>query len=345
MKVLVTGGAGFIGSHFVRYILGKQPEYGVVNLDKLTYAGNLENLADIKGHPRYRFVHGNISDIELLRKLLHDERFEIIVNFAAESHVDRSIIDAGIFVETNVQGTLVLLEAAREHGIARFVHISTDEVYGSIDVGSLTEESPLHPSSPYAASKAAADLLCLSYHKTYGMPVLITRSTNNYGPYQFPEKLIPLMIRNAVRKGPLPVYGDGSNVRDWIYVRDNCEAIALVLERGNAGGIYNISPGEEHRNLEVIQTICELVAERLGMGPEAVKRQIQFMEDRPGHDLRYSINSTRIANDLGWKAKTKFKEGLARTVDWYLQHQEWVERVISGEYQEYYSRVYVQNWR
>ncbi len=345
MKLLVTGGAGFIGSNFIRYVLRENPDWGIVNLDKLTYAGNLENLKDVETHPRYRFVRGDIADREFINELFQQEHFDVVVNFAAESHVDRSILDASPFLETNVKGTQVLLEAAKTYGIQKFVQISTDEVYGSIKEGQFTETSPLRPSSPYSASKAAADLLCMAYYKTFGVPVVITRSSNNYGPYQFPEKLIPLMIRNALQGQLLPVYGTGENVRDWLYVEDNCKAITLVVEQGRIGEVYNIGGGEERKNIEIVMLLCELVAEKMGKSSEDLKKLITFVKDRPGHDFRYALDSTKIQNELGWSPSVSLEEGLSRTVDWYLQNREWIERVVSGEYREYYSRVYEQGWR
>ena len=340
MKLLVTGGAGFIGSNFVRYVLKERPGWRLVNLDKLTYAGNLENLKDVEGLPGYRFVRGDISDRKLVDELFSEERFDAVVNFAAETHVDRSILDPSPFLTTNVQGTQVLLEAARKYKVERFLQISTDEVYGSLGrEGTFTEESPLLPNSPYAASKASADLLCRAYHRTYGLPVVITRSSNNYGPYQFPEKLIPLMTLNALEGRPLPVYGRGENVRDWLYVEDNCRAIALVLEKGKEGEVYNIAGGEERRNIEVVERICELVAERTGKDEGEVRSLITFVEDRPGHDFRYALTCEKVRN-LGWSPEVTFDLGLERTVDWYIANREWVERVRSGEYMRYYDKVY-----
>lgn len=342
MKLLVTGGAGFIGSNFIRHILREHPEWQVVNLDKLTYAGNLANLKDVEDNPRYRFVRGDIADRELVEKLFQEEKFDVVVNFAAESHVDRSILDSSPFIETNVKGTQVLLEAARQHLVKRFVQISTDEVYGSLgSEGKFTEESPLLPNSPYAASKAAADLLCRAYYKAYGIPVIITRSSNNYGPYQFPEKLIPLMIRNALHKKPLPVYGKGENVRDWLYVEDNCRAIDLVLQKGRVGEVYNIGGDCEKRNIEVVELICDVLAEKLNR-PNEFKKLIIFIKDPRGaaHDFRYALDCTKIKEELGWKLQVSFEEGMSQTVNWYLENQDWVESVITGEYQDYYRRVY-----
>jgi len=345
-KILVTGGCGFIGSNFIRYILKVHPDWKVVNLDKLTYAGNLANLKDVAEDHRYRFVKGDIADRQLVEKLFREERFDAVVNFAAESHVDRSILDPSPFIETNIKGTQILLEAARKYPVERFVQVSTDEVYGSLgETGVFTEESPLKPNSPYAASKAAADLLCRAYHKAYGIPVIITRSSNNYGPYQFPEKLIPLMIRNALIGKELPVYGQGKQVRDWLYVEDNCRAIDLVLQRGGAGEVYNIGGGCEKRNIEVVEMICDIL-ERLV--PEIValhgspRARITFIKDPRGaaHDFRYALDCHKITSDLSWRPEVRFEEGLERTVKWYLQNQDWVESVITGEYLTYYERVY-----
>lgn len=326
MKLLVTGGCGFIGSNFVRYVLRKHPDWLVINLDKLTYAGNLKNLEDVADNPCYKFVKGDIADHELVDKLFAEEKPDAVVNFAAESHVDRSILDPSPFIETNIKGVQVLLEAARKYKVHRFLQISTDEVYGSLgETGTFTEESPLRPNSPYAASKAAADLLCRAYHKAYGIPVIITRSSNNYGPYQFPEKLIPLMIRNALRGESLPVYGKGENVRDWLYVEDNCRAIDLVLQKGRVGEVYNIGGGCEKKNIEVVELICEYVASELGKSADKLKELITFIKDPRGaaHDFRYALDCTKIKEELGWEPRVKFKEGLRRTVEWYLGHQDW----------------------
>lgn len=341
MKVLITGGAGFIGSNFVHHALASHTGWQLAVLDKLTYAGNLENLKDVLD--RITLIRGDIADHEIVRKAV--EGVEIVVNFAAESHVDRSILDASPFIETNVRGTQVLLDAARAIGVKRFVHVSTDEVYGSIEKGEFTEESPLQPNSPYAASKAAADLLCRSYHKTYGLPVVITRSSNNYGPYQFPEKLIPLMIYNALQGKPLPVYGRGENARDWLYVEDNCRAIATVVEKGRIGEIYNIGGSAELKNIELVRELCRLVAEALGKPAAEVEGLITFVKDRPGHDWRYALNHSKITGELGWKPSVDVKDGLKRTIRWYLENRAWMDHVISGEYQKYVARVYEHGWR
>ncbi len=341
VKLLVTGGCGFIGSNFIRYVISKHPDWCIVNLDKLTYAGNLENLKDIEEGENYRFIRGDIADRELIDDLFGAERFDAVLNFAAESHVDRSILDPSPFVDTNVKGVQVLLEASRKYGVKRFIQISTDEVYGSLgEDGFFTESSPLMPNSPYAASKASGDLLCRAYYVTYGVPVIVTRSSNNYGPYQFPEKLIPFMIRNAIKGKPLPVYGKGDNVRDWLYVEDNCEAICMVLEKGRAGEVYNIGGGCEKRNIEVVELVCRILREEVG--DANFNPRIEFIEDPRGaaHDFRYALDCTKIENEVGWRPRTDFEEGLRRTVRWYLENQEWMERVITGEYMDFYRKVY-----
>jgi dTDP-glucose 4,6-dehydratase len=340
--VLVTGGCGFIGSNFIRYLLQEHPDSSAVNLDKLTYAGNLANLEGMERNPRYRFVRGDIADQELVDGLFRDGGIDAVVSFAAETHVDRSILDPFPFIDTNIKGTQVLLEAARRHDVKRFIQISTDEVYGSTEAGRFTEESPLQPNSPYSASKAAAELLCRACHKAYGVPVIITRSSNNYGPYQFPEKLIPLMIRNALAGRELPIYGEGKQVRDWLYVEDNCRALDLILQKARAGSVYNIGGGCEKRNIQVIRSICGVLAAKLKKDPEEFKRLITHIRDPRGeaHDFRYSLDCSRIKEELGWKPLTEFEEGLGRTVEWYLENREWVEGVITGEYLEYYKRVY-----
>ncbi len=331
MKYLVTGGAGFIGSNFIRLLLSKFKDVEVINLDKLSYAGNLENLKDVEGDKRYRFVKGDICDAKIVDELV--EGCDIIVNFAAESHVDRSIGSPDSFLETNVFGTHVLLEAARKFGCG-FVQISTDEVYGSISEGSFFEDSRLEPSSPYSASKAAADLLALSYFTTYGVPVLITRSTNNFGPCQHPEKLIPLFITNALEDKELPVYGDGMQVRDWIYVLDNCEAILAVVDKGKSGEIYNIGGGSEMANIEITGMILDAL--------NKPKSLVRFVKDRPGHDRRYSLSCEKIAS-LGWKPKYDFGRALKDTVKWYSDSRQWWSRIKSGEFRDYYYKHYVVN--
>jgi dTDP-glucose 4,6-dehydratase len=332
-SILVTGGAGFIGSNFVRMVLSEHPDCAVVNLDNLTYAGNLESLLDVLDNPRHRFVHGDICNGPLVEKIVHDCRIDAIVNFAAESHVDRSITGPKIFIETNVTGTLTLLQAARDKNVERFIQVSTDEVYGSLGPqGKFTEQSPLRPNSPYSASKAAADLLVGAFGHTWGLRYNITRCSNNYGPYQFPEKLIPLMINNALHDKELPVYGDGLYVRDWLYVYDHCTAIWQVLAKAPPGEMYNIGGCNEKANLEVI----EIILQRLGK-PTTL---IRHVTDRPGHDRRYAIDAGRIIHDLGWKPSVTFEEGMARTIDWYLANQGWLNHVISGDYQKYYESMY-----
>jgi len=331
MKLLVTGGAGFIGSHFIRYILDRHDGWQVANLDKLTYAGNLENLEDVREHPGYRFIKGDIADREQVDAILK-EGYQAVVNFAAESHVDRSILDATPFVDTNIKGTQVLLEGARVHGVNSFLQVSTDEVYGSREEGYFTEESPLEPSSPYSASKAAADLMCLAYHRTHALPVMITRCTNNFGPCQFPEKLIPLVISNAAEDKPIPVYGDGLNRRDWIYVRDHCSALEAVLLKGRAGQVYNIAGGQERPNIMLVKLLLKLMGKPEGL--------ITFVKDRPAHDRRYAIDCGRIERELGWKPLNTLEKAMSDTVDWYLKNAGWWRSVKSGEYREYYARMY-----
>jgi dTDP-glucose 4,6-dehydratase len=349
--ILVTGGAGFIGSNFIRHTLDIRPQYRIVNLDALTYAGNAANLEDItrKVPDRYRFVHGSISDGDLLEKVLQEETPLGVFHFAAESHVDRSIHGPLDFVETNVTGTCRLLstclEAWKHWGRPerfRFIHISTDEVYGSLGAsGYFTETTPYDPSSPYSASKAASDHFVRAWHRTFGFPALVTNCSNNYGPYQFPEKLIPLMITNLMEEKPLPVYGDGQNVRDWLYVIDHCEALLTVFDRGVPGDTYNIGGGAERKNIEVVHQLCELLDQRLKPeGDRQSKRLIQFVDDRPGHDRRYAIDAGKIAQQLGWKPRFKFEEALAQTVDWYLSHRDWIDFVRSGEYLKWIETQY-----
>ena len=329
--LLITGGAGFIGSNLVRLLRRERPQWTLVNLDKLTYAGNAESLADLRGDPRHLFVRGDIANAELIEHLIRSQGVDAVLNLAAESHVDRSILGPGIFVETNVSGTQVLLEAARLAKVKRFVQISTDEVYGSLGAsGKFTEDSPLKPSSPYSASKTAADLIALAYGHTFGMDVVVTRCSNNYGPYQFPEKLIPLMIANALEDKKLPVYGDGQQIRDWIHVDDHCRAILAALEKGKTGEVYNIGSDNEWPNLQIVTKIIEM----LGKG------SIEHVKDRPGHDRRYAIDARKAHAQLGWAPQIPFAEGLRRTVDWYVQNRGWWERVRTGEYRSYYERNY-----
>lgn len=316
MNIIVTGGAGFIGSNFVRHILNTYADYKVVNLDLLTYAGNIHNLDDLKDNPNHIFVQGNITNRELVAHLIKEHKINAIVNFAAESHVDRSILDPGIFIETNVQGTLALLDVAKAYNINKFVHVSTDEVYGSLgETGYFTEESQIAPNSPYSASKASSDMLVRAYHETYGMNVNITRCSNNYGPYHFPEKLIPLMITNGMDGEDLPIYGDGKNIRDWLHVTDHCAAIDLVLHKGKAGEVYNVGGHNERTNNEIVQ----IIVEKLNLPKERIK----YVEDRLGHDRRYAIDPTKLENELGWKPKYTFDTGIVETIDWYLNNEAW----------------------
>jgi len=332
VKLLVTGGAGFIGSNFIHYMVRRYPHYHILNVDALTYAGNLENLRSIEGHPNYRFVKADIADRAAMEPLFR-EGLDAVLNFAAESHVDRSIMQPDLFVRTNVLGTQTLLDLAKQYKVGKFVQISTDEVYGTLgDTGLFTEETPLAPNSPYSASKAGADLLVRAYHETYGLNVNITRCSNNYGPYQFPEKLIPLMIRNALEDKPLPVYGDGLHVRDWLYVEDHCSAVDLVLHKGVSGEVYNIGGNNERTNIEVVKTILA----ELGK-PESL---IWFVKDRPGHDRRYGIDATKIRRQLGWQPKYSYETGIQETIRWYLANQDWMNQVVSGAYLQYYEQQY-----
>ncbi len=331
-KILVTGGAGFIGSNFIRRLL-RESDHEVVNVDALTYAGNLENLDEVEGDARYRFCKADIADFDALEPVLRETRPDAIVHFAAESHVDRSVHDASAFVRTNVVGTQILLDAARMHDVGRFVHVSTDEVYGSLGAtGRFTETSTIQPNSPYSASKAGSDFLVRAAHETHGMDCCITRCSNNYGPFQFPEKLIPLMISNAAKGQALPVYGDGKNVRDWIHVEDHCRAIQLVLEKGKAGEVYNIGGNSERENLHVVRTVLSL----LGRGEDLIR----FVKDRPGHDRRYAIDGSKIERELGFVPEWNFEAGLEATVAWYREHESWIERVRSGAYRSYYEQQY-----
>jgi len=334
MNILVTGGCGFIGCNFIRYLLEEYPNSNVVNLDKLTYAGNPSSLKDLqKNESRYTFVHGDIADRELVSRLILDFGLETIVNFAAETHVDRSIDDPSEFITTNVQGTYNLMECARKLEVSRFVHISTDEVYGSLGPsGVFTEDTPLAPNSPYSASKAAADLMARSYYKTYGFPVIITRCSNNYGPYQFPEKLIPLVYLRALENRPVPVYGRGENIRDWIYVRDHCRGVALAMEKGSPGAVYNFGGDAEKKNIDVVRSILDFVGKS--------QELITFVNDRPGHDLRYAMDYSLARRELGWEPRTSFSDGLERTLTWYAENTEWIQGVQTGAYREFMDKWY-----
>lgn len=336
MNIIVTGGAGFIGSNFIFHMLKAHPEDRIICLDKLTYAGNLSTLASVMDNPNFRFVKLDICDRDGVYQLFEEEHPDIVVNFAAESHVDRSILNPEIFLETNIIGTSVLMDACRKYGIKRYHQVSTDEVYGDLPLDRpdlfFTETTPIHTSSPYSSSKAGADLLVLAYHRTYGLPVTISRCSNNYGPYHFPEKLIPLMIINALHDKPLPVYGDGLNVRDWLYVEDHCRAIELILQKGRVGEIYNVGGHNEMRNIDIVKLICQ----ELGK-PESL---ITHVTDRKGHDRRYAIDPTKIHNELGWLPEIKFADGIKKTIKWYLENQDWWENIVNGEYQGYYERMY-----
>ncbi|QWG36131.1 dTDP-glucose 4,6-dehydratase [Bacillus mycoides] len=333
MKLLVTGGAGFIGSNFVRYMVKKYPEYNIVNLDALTYAGNLENLKDVEKLSNYKFIKGDIADRQFINQLFKEEKFDYVLNFAAESHVDRSITNPDIFIQTNIQGTQVLLDAAKNAEIKKYLQVSTDEVYGTLgETGYFTEETPLASNSPYSSSKAGADLLVRAYHETFGLPVNITRCSNNYGPFHFPEKLIPLMIINALSDKQLPIYGDGLNVRDWLHVEDHCQAIDLVLHNGKNGEVYNVGGNNERTNIEIVKTILKALDK-----PESL---IKYVTDRPGHDRRYAIDATKLREELGWSPKYNFDTGIEQTIKWYLENQDWWKNIISGEYQEYFKNQY-----
>ena len=336
MKILVTGGAGFIGANFVYYMLSKHEDYKIVCVDALTYAGNLETLEKALENPNFKFVKGDITDRELIFDLFENEKFDIVVNFAAESHVDRSIEDPGVFLKTNILGTQTLMDASRKFGVKRYHQVSTDEVYGDLPLDRpdmfFTEETPIHTSSPYSASKASADLLVQAYYITFGLPVTISRCSNNYGPYHFPEKLIPLMIANALNDKALPVYGEGLNVRDWLYVEDHCKAIDMIIHDGKVGEVYNIGGHNEKTNIYIVKKILELLGK-----PESL---ITFVTDRKGHDLRYAIDPTKIKNELGWEPDTMFDDGIVKTVNWYLENRDWWENIVSGEYQNYYDKMY-----
>ena len=336
MKMFITGGAGFIGSNFIFYMRKTHPDYDLVCLDKLTYAGNLETLAPVMNDPKFKFVRIDIADRKAVYDLFEAEKPDVVVNFAAESHVDRSIENPAVFLETNVMGTQVLLDACRIFGVSRFHQVSTDEVYGDLPLDRpdlfFTEQTPIHTSSPYSASKASADLLCNAYFRTYGLPITISRCSNNYGPYQFPEKLIPLMIANCTADKPLPVYGQGLNVRDWLYVEDHCSAIDLILQGGKEGLVYNIGGHNEMRNIDIVK----LIVHALGKSEEL----ITYVTDRKGHDMRYDIDPTFIHNELGWLPETKFENGIVKTIQWYLDNKPWWENIINGEYKTYYERMY-----
>lgn len=336
MKLIVTGGAGFIGGNFVHYMLQEHPGDQIICLDKLTYAGNLSTLADVMDHPNFQFVKMDICDRDSVYGLFEKEKPDVVINFAAESHVDRSIENPEIFLQTNIIGTSVLMDACRKYGIQRYHQVSTDEVYGDLPLDRpdlfFTEETPIHTSSPYSSSKAGADLLVMAYYRTYGLPVTISRCSNNYGPYHFPEKLIPLMIINALHDKPLPIYGDGLNVRDWLYVEDHCRAIDLIIRKGKVGEVYNVGGHNEMRNIDIVKLICQ----ELGK-PESL---ITHVTDRKGHDRRYAIDPEKIHRELGWLPETKFADGIKKTIQWYLTHQKWWEDIISGEYQNYYQKMY-----
>jgi dTDP-glucose 4,6-dehydratase len=336
MTIIVTGGAGFIGSNLIFYLLKKYPDYRIVCVDKLTYAGNLSTLKDVIDHPNFRFVKLDICNRDGIYRLFDEEKPSVIINCAAESHVDRSIEDPDIFLQTNILGTAILMDACRKFGINRFHQVSTDEVYGDLPLDRpdlfFTELTPIHTSSPYSSSKASADLLVMAYHRTFDLPVTISRCSNNYGPYHFPEKLIPLMITNALNDKPLPVYGKGENVRDWLYVEDHCKAIDLIVHKGRVGEIYNVGGHNEMTNIDIVKLICK----ELGK-PESL---ILFVADRKGHDMRYAIDPTKIQTELGWLPKTKFKDGIKKTIQWYLEHRDWWEEILSGDYKDYYKRMY-----
>ncbi|THB79754.1 MAG: dTDP-glucose 4,6-dehydratase [Desulfobulbaceae bacterium] len=350
-SILVTGGCGFIGANFVRLLLKTRPQYRIINLDLLTYAGNLHNLEGISESTQYRFAKGDICDRQLLDTLFKNEQIDTVVHFAAESHVDRSITGPAAFINTNIIGTFSLLETARECWLSEqatsgeycFLHVSTDEVYGSLgETGYFSEETPFDPRSPYSASKASSDHLVSAYFHTYGLPAIITNCSNNYGPYQFPEKLIPLIFHNSLGGKELPVYGDGKNVRDWLYVEDHCEAILEVIEKGTTGRSYNIGGNNEKQNIEVVHTICDLLDSKVGQLPNQQPRRslVRYVTDRLGHDRRYAIDASRIKNELGWQPRMSFEKGIEQTIDWYLENSQWVETVIDGTYQDYYRQMY-----
>ncbi|NUM32790.1 MAG: dTDP-glucose 4,6-dehydratase [Bacteroidetes bacterium] len=343
-NILITGGAGFIGSHVVRHFVKKYPEYFIINLDKLTYAGNLENLKDIENHENYSFVKGDICDSRLLEEIFTIKKIDGIIHLAAESHVDRSILNPMEFVETNVKGTVTLLNTFKQFcdiKNAIFYHVSTDEVYGELDnFGKFSETTPYSPNSPYSASKAASDHFVRAYHSTYGLNIKISNCSNNYGPFHFPEKLIPLMINNILNKKELPVYGKGENIRDWLFVKDHAVAIDIVFHKGKNGETYNIGGNNEWKNIELVKLLCKLMDEKLGNEPESSLKLIKYVKDRAGHDFRYAIDSSKIMNELGWQPSVTFEQGLAQTIDWYLTNKDWLQHVTSGDYKNYYSRMY-----
>jgi dTDP-glucose 4,6-dehydratase len=335
-KIIVTGGAGFIGGNFVQYMLKKYNDYKIICIDALTYAGNMETLEPVENNSNFRFIKADISDREAIYRIFDEEKPNIVINFAAESHVDRSIENPGLFLQTNIIGTGVLLDASRKYGVERYHQVSTDEVYGDLPLDRadlfFTEETPIHTSSPYSASKASADLLVQSYYRTFNLPVTISRCSNNYGPYHFPEKLIPLMIANALNDKPLPVYGKGENIRDWLYVEDHCSAIDMIIHNGRLGEVYNIGGHNERTNLEVVKTILRELNKSESL--------IKYVTDRPGHDMRYAIDPTKIKQELGWEPRTLFDEGIKKTIKWYLENRPWWEHIINGEYQDYYNKMY-----
>ena len=345
-SLLVIGGAGFIGSHLVRLLVNRYPEYHILNLDALTYAGNLANVADLEGQPNYRFERGDITDLERMRQLFRDHELDTVIHLAAESHVDRSIEDPLVFVRTNVLGTATLLQVAREYwqddfGSKLFYHVSTDEVYGSLgEEGYFVESTAYDPRSPYSASKASSDHLVRAWHHTYGLPVILSNCSNNYGPYQFPEKLIPLFINNIRQQKPLPVYGKGVNVRDWLYVEDHARAIDLILHKGRVGETYNIGGHNEWKNIDLVRTLCRAMDEKLDRSTGSSEALITYVTDRAGHDMRYAIDATKLQEELGWTPSLQFEEGIAKTIDWYLTNETWLSEVTSGAYQQYYDEMY-----
>lgn len=345
-KILITGGAGFIGSHVVRLFVNKYPEYRIYNLDKLTYAGNLENLMDIEDKPNYTFVRGDISDANFINNFFEETKFDAIIHLAAESHVDRSIKDPMAFITTNVVGTVNLLNAAKniwkdDMDKHLFYHISTDEVYGSLDNGGFfVEDTSYDPKSPYSASKASSDHFVRAYHNTYNMPVIVSNCSNNYGPYHFPEKLIPLCINNIQNKKPLPIYGKGENVRDWLYVEDHARAIDVIFHKGKVGDTYNIGGFNEWKNIDIVRLLCKIMDQKLGRAEGESEKLITFVKDRAGHDLRYAIDASKLMNELGWEPSLQFEEGLEKTVDWYLANEKWLQHITSGDYKKYYEEQY-----